>query len=454
MDRPADEVFAYATDPARFSEWQKGVVNSHTDRPAGSAVGDRCVTVRRIGLADRAVTSEITRVDPPRTWRVRGIDGPIQAIVDVAVEPLARQVYEVGGEQGTVARRVHGAGARAGRAGGKRRGPALRLAADVGAWEDGDGMIAVEDMRALLVVAEERNFTRAAERLVMTQPALSRRVRRAEERLGVRLFERSTHDVSLTQAGQVLLDQAPAVLAAVERLGDEVVRAGRAEAAPLRLGWVHGAALEMTPLLVERFAERHPEVELVVREFGWDRPDAGLGRDGTDVAILRLPVTGVEKLRVVPLFAEPVVLAVATGDPVAARTSVPVGQLLDLPLTGGAAQADPVSSAYWLARAVRPAPAPVVATRSPGEDLALVAAGRARTISSPGAMRRWPREGVTFVALEDVAASVVAVAARRDAPAVAEAFMRHARRTAASKAVEHLRDAFGWELPHAHSRVT
>ena len=87
-DRPADAVFAYATDPARFSEWQKGVVDGHADRPADPAIGDRCVTVRRIGLADRAVTSEITNVDPPRTWGIRSIDGPIRAAVDVAVEPL------------------------------------------------------------------------------------------------------------------------------------------------------------------------------------------------------------------------------------------------------------------------------------------------------------------------------------------------------------------------------
>ena len=89
VDRSAEEVFSYATDPARFAEWQKGVVNGHADRPERPAIGDRCVTVRRIGFADRAVTSEIIRVDPPRTWRIRSIDGPIRAVVDVAVEPLA-----------------------------------------------------------------------------------------------------------------------------------------------------------------------------------------------------------------------------------------------------------------------------------------------------------------------------------------------------------------------------
>jgi uncharacterized protein YndB with AHSA1/START domain len=92
IDRPADEVFAYATDPARFSEWQKGVVDGHMDGPANGsqtpAVGAKCVTTRRIGGAHRPSTSELVHIDPPKTWGVRGTDGPIRAAVDVLVEPL------------------------------------------------------------------------------------------------------------------------------------------------------------------------------------------------------------------------------------------------------------------------------------------------------------------------------------------------------------------------------
>jgi uncharacterized protein YndB with AHSA1/START domain len=86
VDRSADEVFAYATDPARFGEWQKSVVGGHMEGTA--AVGARCLTTRRIGLATRTVTAEVTHVDPPRTWGVRGVDGPIRATVDLAVQPL------------------------------------------------------------------------------------------------------------------------------------------------------------------------------------------------------------------------------------------------------------------------------------------------------------------------------------------------------------------------------
>lgn len=89
IDRPASEVFAYATDPTRFHEWQQGVVSgTHTPaRPDGTP--ERCLTVRRIGFADRPNTSDVVESQPPRTWRIRGIDGPIRAQVEVEVDELA-----------------------------------------------------------------------------------------------------------------------------------------------------------------------------------------------------------------------------------------------------------------------------------------------------------------------------------------------------------------------------
>jgi hypothetical protein len=86
--RPAEEVFAYATDPTRFHEWQQGVVDGHMDQPGTPTVGTHCLTTRRIGGADRSSTSEVVRINPPTSWGVRGIDGPIRAIVDLTVTPV------------------------------------------------------------------------------------------------------------------------------------------------------------------------------------------------------------------------------------------------------------------------------------------------------------------------------------------------------------------------------
>ena len=92
IERPAAEVFAYATDPARFSEWQNGVVDGHMDGPADGtrspAVGAKCVTTRRIGGANRPSTAELVHIDRPKTWGVQGVDGPVRAAVEVLVEPV------------------------------------------------------------------------------------------------------------------------------------------------------------------------------------------------------------------------------------------------------------------------------------------------------------------------------------------------------------------------------
>jgi carbon monoxide dehydrogenase subunit G len=88
VNRRPDEVFAYVTDPTRFAEWQNGVVSGHMEKGGTPTVGARCLMTRRVGFAQRTVTSELTHLDPPSTWGVRGIDGPIRAMVDVTVAGL------------------------------------------------------------------------------------------------------------------------------------------------------------------------------------------------------------------------------------------------------------------------------------------------------------------------------------------------------------------------------
>lgn len=88
VDKPIDEVFAYATDPTKFCEWQHGVVSGSMESKGAPAVGDLCRSVRRIGGTERPSTSEVVRLDAPRAWSVHGIDGPIRARVDVDVAPV------------------------------------------------------------------------------------------------------------------------------------------------------------------------------------------------------------------------------------------------------------------------------------------------------------------------------------------------------------------------------
>jgi uncharacterized protein YndB with AHSA1/START domain len=91
--RPQAEVFSYVTDPATFAEWQAGVVGGSMEGGKPVTVGSKCVTTRRIGGVEREATSEVTKLDPPTSWAIRGSDGPIRAIVNVTVEPLNGGVH-------------------------------------------------------------------------------------------------------------------------------------------------------------------------------------------------------------------------------------------------------------------------------------------------------------------------------------------------------------------------
>jgi carbon monoxide dehydrogenase subunit G len=95
INRPAGQVYAYVTDPTQFHEWQQGVVSGGIKEPGPPAVGSHCQMVRRIGGADRSSTSVLTKLDPPTSWAVRGIDGPVRAMVDVTVKPIDQTLSRV-----------------------------------------------------------------------------------------------------------------------------------------------------------------------------------------------------------------------------------------------------------------------------------------------------------------------------------------------------------------------
>ena len=86
--RPPEEVFPYVTDPSRLVEWQDSVVSSRSEEGGPPRVGSRAAVIRRIGRVERAMTFELTELSPPRSWAVRGVDGPIRGIVNGAIEPL------------------------------------------------------------------------------------------------------------------------------------------------------------------------------------------------------------------------------------------------------------------------------------------------------------------------------------------------------------------------------
>lgn len=120
-------------------------------------------------------------------------------------------------------------------------------------------------MRYVVAVAEEGGFQRAAKRLLVAQPSLSRQIRDLERELGVTLFERKPA-VHPTDAGCVFVESARTVLAETDRLIERTMLAGRGELGTVRVGYIHSAVFDTVPRVVAAMAEHHPGVTVDVRE--------------------------------------------------------------------------------------------------------------------------------------------------------------------------------------------
>jgi DNA-binding transcriptional LysR family regulator len=141
-------------------------------------------------------------------------------------------------------------------------------------------------LRYFLAVADELNFTRAAERVGVSQQVLSSQIRQLEGELGVQLFDRSTHHVALTEAGRALAERGGDVLAAVEGLWEEARLRARGAEGLLRFAFARSGSYDTTPLLIAAMREAHPEVEVIGLELAApELPRAA--RDGrADVVML------------------------------------------------------------------------------------------------------------------------------------------------------------------------
>jgi DNA-binding transcriptional LysR family regulator len=282
-------------------------------------------------------------------------------------------------------------------------------------------------LRYFVAVAEELHFTRAAARLYVAQQAISKQIRELEAELGVVLFRRNTRKVELTPAGENFLVTCREVLDRLDA-GLAALRHGEgAQQRVLRLGFLTGAALELTAPIMEEFQNQYPDVDVRMREYPLSQPTAGL-QDGTsDVAIIRKPFTlpGVETVR---LFSEPVVVGVPRRHRLADRTHVTPPDLRNETITVGAT-ADPAWRDYWtLGGSADPGRSNLIETTSQTEESELVAAGRACTVTAAAAARYLPHAGIVYIPLKDHPRSDAVVAW---APGPAEALARTFGRVAA-----------------------
>lgn len=144
-------------------------------------------------------------------------------------------------------------------------------------------------LRSFVAVAEEMSFTAAAARLHMAQPPLSLQIRRLEEELGLKLFDRSRRAISLTAAGEALLAETRPLLVQVEQTLNAARRADEGEVGRLTIGFVPAAANGALPAQIREFHALYPRVELFLREMRPDDLVEGLAEKSIDICFLYLP---------------------------------------------------------------------------------------------------------------------------------------------------------------------
>jgi DNA-binding transcriptional LysR family regulator len=150
-------------------------------------------------------------------------------------------------------------------------------------------MLELRHLRYFVAVAEELNFSRAAERLHMAQPPLSAAIRQLEQELGTELLLRTTREVSLTDAGRTFLEGAHRTLAELERARTDAQRAAAGELGRLRIGFSWSARFETLPTVGRSFRLSHPDVSMLTEEM-WNARMLPALRSGTiDVAVSLCP---------------------------------------------------------------------------------------------------------------------------------------------------------------------
>ncbi|WP_285597719.1 LysR family transcriptional regulator [Kineosporia sp. NBRC 101731] len=261
-------------------------------------------------------------------------------------------------------------------------------------------------VRYFTVVAEHLNFGRAAAQLHLAQPSLSRQIQRLEDRLGVRLLERTPQGNLLTEAGKAFLPEAQALLQASR----QAIRTARAYAPGERITIGYAEDLVITPA-VRELRRLHPQAEIVTRHLDCQKLQAF--PEGTvDVLVARIPLPfPADDLRTTPLYEEPRMLVVPEGHRLAGRTSVTPDDL-----AGERPFPCPVTTSMWSAYRLLGDPPPGPPVESYEDKLELVASGQAIGVLPVGDRRSTLRPGLVTVPLEGAPTSKVVLVSRVGEP--------------------------------------
>lgn len=278
--------------------------------------------------------------------------------------------------------------------------------------------VAGDDLRPLrcfLAVADELNFTRAARTLGLSQPQLSRAVRRLEDELGVELLHRTSREVTLTEAGRCLRDEAADKIAGLDRAYSLARRKVAKPGGHVILGWTSGGAGVHTSEILRRFDRDYPTVGVELRQSPWSEQIAALNEGRVDLQFLRTPTLDLPGVRLEPLFREPRVVALAADHPLASRKAVSLADIRSDALISIASV--PKAWTDWWLVDPRPdggSPRYGVAVDTIEEMLEHVAAGHGIGITNGSTAYGFRRPDVVYLRILDAEPSLVSIAWRPD----------------------------------------
>jgi DNA-binding transcriptional LysR family regulator len=286
-------------------------------------------------------------------------------------------------------------------------------------------------LRYFLAVAEELNFGRAARRLAMAQPPLSRQIHALETELGVRLFARTRRRVELTDAGRVFVGEARAALAQAERASDAARRAGRGDIGRLAVGFSPVAELGLMPRLLPPFVERHPSIQVDLQMLPAVEHAAAIHAGRIQVGILILPAPARDGLVVERLGTEDLCAVVPASHPLARDERIRIEDLAAVPFVSFAAASSPHLHELILA-AFRDAGirfAPRYEASHLRSGLALVAAGVGAMILPTGSQVSAPGVACRPLAVATPTLDLGMLHRRGEPSQVVRSFIDTARRT-------------------------
>lgn len=186
-------------------------------------------------------------------------------------------------------------------------------------------------LQAFLAVAESRSFSRAAERIFLTQPAISKRIAALEQSLGTRLFDRIGRRVQLTEAGRTLLARTQRLLTDLDDIKRSISNLTGTISGELRFATSHHIGLHRLPAALQLFHQTYPQVRLDLRFMDSERACAAVAQGELELAVVTLPPKAPHPLTLTKVWDDPLDVVVAPNHPLAVRAPLAATMLLDYP---------------------------------------------------------------------------------------------------------------------------